>query len=203
MTLKIKNALTNTHSFSELLSIAEQAKPQLSFWATKSVSICGSNKKLPIHALAQKTIDMIRENIEFSEEERKIGKEIVKLIDKIYEDSKHQLEKSNFFTRLIHILRTLWISVFVGHDYDTEFYWEMAKNSFDYYTKTQYQKVFGQLPTKSCDWGNTGYPDRWRSPEAARGRQKIVTYTSEGPIEWRVDAEDIFPSGGTMDKYTG
>jgi len=163
--MNIKNALSDAVSFKDILYMADKSKPKISFFGYKSISVAGYNSFLNLDDLAASTMKAIEKNFNFTEEERAIGKELAKRIDKIYEESDELVKMSNIFTRIIHALRK-FISDLCDCGYNTRFYWEVIeRKDFEFYTKEQYQIVFNKSPKSEPHLMQTGCPPRWYSPE--------------------------------------
>lgn len=152
----------SSYSLINVLEISKRVTPQLSFFGTPYLSIDGSNLILPIDALAARVIDVVKQNPQFNEEERIIGKELAALIDRIYSLSIEQVNQSNCITRILWCLKeNLYYLLcfsprFYFHCSLTRWAWMEREcihvigyhQIFRYYTREQYVNVFGHSPEK-------------------------------------------------------
>ena len=87
-------------SFSDLYTITQNATTTLSFWGKRGIVALGYEGAAPIDALAARVIALVHEkNFEYTPQERGMGKEIVKAINRIYKESAQQIEDSDCLTR--------------------------------------------------------------------------------------------------------
>ena len=96
--------------------------------------------------------------------ERLVGKTVVSLTDKLYEDNDKRMRSKNFITKIICFIRRIFtlLGMMIRNDKGERFKWEMDsnKNFHLYYTKTEYTKLWGKLPDLAPIKTN---PDRWFS----------------------------------------
>jgi len=160
--INIKNAIYNANTFTELCQIAENAEPKLSFWGGRYVEVKGYDGYLDIDDLAARTMQLIKDNPHFEEEERPAGRNLAKRVDYIYDESIAQVKSTcNLFTKILAFFRSLDFSglcPLTPRCLTTETYWqwrgedicyfeestERYFNQFDnLYTSVQFEKTFG------------------------------------------------------------
>ncbi len=176
--MSVQTVVSRASSFSELLPIAERAEPHFSFWGSRYVSVSGYEGTLDIDALAARTMELRRQlNFGFSLAEHTAGKRLAERIDRIYDDHQWQVSQANCFTRVLDFLRGFPCALFnylAYKDRGVIIRWrgqEQRNNSFDYYTRAQFQDAFHMSPeeaerrnyVQSCTniAGWTGPPDIW------------------------------------------
>lgn len=180
--MDIQTALSRTHSFSELLPIASQAEAKLSCLGCGYLCVAGYSGTIHIDALASRTLELLRRsNYEFSEAEREPGKRLAGRIDVLYHDIDMQLIGAGCFTKTLNILRELATAIFdwISGVKSVRFEWhglaQSPNNDFQYYTRTQFQNLFGISPEEAESRNNIsdkkqGPPPRW---EPHRGMATI------------------------------
>lgn len=168
--MNIKEALTKVQSFEELWPIVEQSNEKLSCLGARYISVHGYEGTLHIDALAERVIAMVRKNFEFTEQERKFGKLIAKKINHIYEENDKRIERSNCFTRILCMIREFLFCPMLPTFGSTRWVWRAESEcfAFEYYTRSQFQSVFGLSPEEAKNQGyqlgyrsRTGDPERW------------------------------------------
>ncbi len=161
----IQTKLSEIESIAALQPIIEQAEVKLSLSGERYLDFSGFGESLPIDALAARVIELVNSNFEFSEEERLIGKKIATQINDFYRTSDDLINASRVVTRLLAKLRDFWCDNLSDNGYGTRWQWRYNRGNelFDYYTKTQYEKVFKQ-PITGLRYrrSQTNCPDRWR-----------------------------------------
>lgn len=166
MNMNIQKALIKAESFSEILNIANQSAVKISFFGDEHFSSPSFSGKLPLNSFAERVRELLIKGYDFDEAERQIGRQLSEKISFFYTESKIALKNCNCLTRLFNFIRCLWNNIF-SSKYDIRSHWETDLASFyDFYTKEQYQKTFGQLPPSEFSWRGSGHPERWLSPEA-------------------------------------
>jgi len=163
--MRASEILSQTSSFGDLLAIAKNAKPQISCFGYEYLTVSGYAGTLYIDVLAESTIKLIKKNFNFAENDRPILKELSGRIDKIYEESDILVKASNLLIRIFYAIRK-FISATLDGGKGVRFDWEVDENqNFKYYTKEQFLKAFGRLPTKEDHQAEAGNTPRWSSPD--------------------------------------
>jgi len=158
----MQTAILEAQTFTTLLPLIQKAHPNISFWGQRYVHIVGHKGTWPIDTLVDHVLKMVERNFDFNEEERKAGKEIASLIDRLYVISDDQTQHLNYLTYIFCKLRDWWTRDLEANGYGPRFQWHDGKNKiFEYYTKTQYQIVFQSSPSHIPDLIATNCPDRW------------------------------------------
>jgi hypothetical protein len=156
-------SMSKAKSFAELKPLVENANANLTIFGRRKFCVKGKWGSMDIDALVRKVNVLVTKNYEFSEEERAHGKFIVSKINEFYATTDDQAgetnkkeKQRNVFTRTLCKIRDILPP-------KIKFYWEQHENEiFEYYTKTQYEKVFGHSPSHDHKWMRTDCPDRWR-----------------------------------------
>jgi len=109
---------------------------------------------------------MVAQNFDFNEDERRVGKQIATLIDRLYTLNDEQNLYLNYFTFFLCKLRDCWTRNIEANGYGPRWAWRSNRQNkiFEYYTKTQYQLVFKQDPPEGVNFASN--PPRYLSPEA-------------------------------------
>lgn len=139
---EIRTALAAIRSIAKLCPFVRNARVALSFWGIRSLRIPGYGGTLPIDALAERVIYLVNQSPHFSEAERRHGKRIAPLINRIYKLSDEQIAGSSFITRFCVFFRdlSLGISRFLGRQpLSIRHRWE---NSSVYIDKHKYESIF-------------------------------------------------------------
>lgn len=185
---EINDALNKASTFAELKPLLDKAKVEVSFWGNRYVKIEGCKGTVSVEALVSRVHDVLHQNFEFDENERKAGNQIAGKIDQIYSDSDNQLKHKNLLTKVffnvIHLVdngRFKWRG---PGDLGGE------NDAFKYYTMGQYINAFGSPPPKSIwhgFWSQSGCPDRWQAPSDRSGtkedRETPFTESKKGPFK--------------------
>jgi len=163
--MRASEILSQASSFGDLLTIAKNATPQISCFGYEYFTVSGYAGTLYIDALAESTIKLITKDLNFAEEDRPILKELSGRIDKMYEESDILVKASNLITRIFYAIRK-FISDAIDGGKGVRFHWEEVENrNFKYYTKEQFLKAFGRLPTKGDHQAEAGNTPRWYSQD--------------------------------------
>lgn len=168
MTIELKTALSSNSNFIEFASIVKKAKEDISFFGGRYIYAEGYKGSVDIEALAARAIELIVGNYEFDEQERITRKEIVPLIDDLFEKN-YSRKITNIITRICCAIRDFFrnLVVFLGGVFcgkvSVRWQWKYSdeRDSFNYYTLSQYQKVFGKPPTGKADVRSYNCPHRW------------------------------------------
>jgi hypothetical protein len=146
------------------------AKEDISFFGYRYVYIPKFDGKIAIDDFPSRVMSLIRKNFDFDENERSSGKKIASHINKLYEDNDKKTGKKNILTRLFCKVRDFWNQNIKNLGYGTRFDWDSEKNSFEFYTKNQYQKLFNSAPPNEITkiWSKSKCPDRWRAPNIVK-----------------------------------
>lgn len=143
-------------NFNSLFQITSAATPILSFWGTRRIQVVGYEGRAPIDSLAERIMELVKaQNFEYTQEERDIGMQIAANINRIYNDSDHQVSESNFLTRLFCALESFYYQISHPYAYpeaptksNIRWTWDTSRHHcgfnevFEYYTKGQYTKKF-------------------------------------------------------------
>ncbi len=147
--MKIENVFKSVQSYEKLCEIAEKSELKISFWGSEYIVVKDFEGSLSIDAITKRLFELIRKNYEFNESNRDIGKRIAYKINSIYDKSDEILKTCNLFTKILVFLRGLF-----GLDISWR-NWELyeEKNVFEYYTRSQFNKVFGYFPEEAKEKG--------------------------------------------------
>jgi hypothetical protein len=143
-------SLSSITSFKELNDLIQEADAYISIFGGRFVTIPGKVGSLYINEIVDKVTNLVERNFEFSEKDRDIGRLIVSKIDFFYQKTDQHQNKRNIITRMLSIVRECLD--YIKND------WEICENEiFEFYTRSQFESVFGRPPTK---WRKN--PDRWK-----------------------------------------
>jgi len=189
-TQEIGSALAATQSFADLCVLVRNAKVHLSFWGRRYIKVAGYSGTLPIDALAQRVLELVKQNPNFDQSERSHGKTIAALIDQFYDTSDQQVIDSSWLTKKFVSLRNLpnhlsfcssrncsktrWI----WKECETVISWHGEHRGyhkiFEYYTKEQHQKDFGPVKEGEIYGGNGPGRIYWAPEDTRRQMNKEV-----------------------------
>ncbi len=164
--MQVENALATTNSYKDILTIAEKADAQLSFWGSRYVIVEGYEGALDIDALAEKTIGIIREkNHVLENNERDELRQVTKFINRLYTDSDAQVDRSNCITWIFCKLRKYFAGIWnytkergfgggwpVRSDWMSEITYGYNRRC-DFYTEDQFKTDFGCTPQEAKQRG--------------------------------------------------
>ncbi len=153
--------LNDVHSFKDLDDILNHSRGDVSFWGTRYVSFEGKKETVSLDSLSSFVMNFVKANPEFEETDRIFGKRVVEKTDLLYEQTTNSISRKNCLTRLFFAIIEYWMGNFQNYGYGTRFHWPRNKDFFKYYTKEQYQKVFGEYPGNCPDRCEGGHPDKW------------------------------------------
>ena len=175
--MNVQETVSSARSFSSLLTIAERAEPHFSIWGSRYISVSGYEGTLDVDALAARTMELLNQlNYGFSLAEHTAGKRLEERIDRIYDDHKRQVAQANVVTRILDFLREFPCALFnylVYGDKGVLWKWrgqEQRSQSFDFYTRAQFQDAFHMSPEEAERRGyiarhipsrEGGFPERW------------------------------------------
>jgi hypothetical protein len=172
MSIKLETALSNVSNFLDIAPIIENAKEDISFFGWRCIYVDGYEGCVGIDAIAARFMSLQETHFEPSEEERKIGKKLIPIVSKLYSDNDSR--DKNFLTKIFCVFREfLWYiyNALFGNSYGTRFLWGLEDESFfDSYTRSQYEKIFGEPPPQKTVLNlpahilESGRPDRWYPP---------------------------------------
>ena len=168
MTIELKKALYSNSNFINFASIVKKAKEDISFFGGRYIYAEGYKGSVDIEALAARAIELIAGNFEFNEEERVTRKEIVPLIDDLFEKN-YSRKVTNIITRICCAIRDFFrnLAVLLGGVFcgrvGVRWHWKYSdeRDSFNYYTESQFQTVFGRPPSGRADVHGYNCPKRW------------------------------------------
>jgi len=171
--MRVSEILSQASSFGDLLTIAENTTPQISFFGDKYISVSSYTGTLYIDALAEYATKLIEENLDFAEEVRPILKDLSGRIDKIYEESDQIVKASNLLTRIFYAIRK-FIGDTIDYGKNVRVYWETdGSETYKFYTKEQYQKVFEHVPRSKPHRRLIGFASRgYYSPDVCSKRNE-------------------------------
>ncbi|CDR34239.1 hypothetical protein [Criblamydia sequanensis] len=164
----LSQAVSKASNFIEFGAIVKKAKEDISFFGGRHIYVEGYAGSVDIEILAARTIALIVGNYEFTEEERVIGKEIKPIIDTLFKNN-YSRKVTNLLTRVCLAVRDFFRNVaiifgglFCG-SIGLRYCWMYGneRDSFKYYTISQYHKVFGKTPSTLPDMMRYNRPDRW------------------------------------------
>lgn len=149
--------LNNFRSFEALDTFVKNSKEEISFFGYRYIYVDGYKGVLPIDALAKRVLEILSKDFEFDEKERAFLKNISNKVDLIYKNNDDRINQKLLITRIICSFRD-WLHNFEKWGYGVRFQWDHKNESFNYYTKNQYNNVFKILPSSTPDFEK---PDRW------------------------------------------
>lgn len=186
-------AVAAARSFSELCPLIRNANVFLSFWGSRYIRVQGRVESLTIDALAQRVLELVKQNPDFDQKERSHGKTIARLINQLYDASDKQVLESSWFTRLFVFLRNIpnllagfqllgvsrtcsqtrwdWKECEITNL--TSFMQEPYCKIFNCYTKPQYEAIFG--------------PVRAGQILGGKGPDSIYWSPEDNPRQWTLD----------------
>lgn len=83
----LETSIANTQSFSELAPFVRNIQEGVSFCGWRYIYLSGHDGQLPIDTLSSRVRALARETLGFSEEERMIGREIERHVNRLYQES--------------------------------------------------------------------------------------------------------------------
>jgi myosin heavy subunit len=148
-------------SYRDFHQLVSAATIKVTFWGQYQVKIQNrsSSRSMSWDHLTLKLINLVGDDFEFCEERRSIGREAVSKIQRLKKTADEQLKHRNFFTRLFHAIAHRIHQARHPHK-NWENKWH---DTFEYYTRSQYQKVFKRLPVNPPGWKLIRCPDRWKA----------------------------------------
>ena len=160
--INIRDAIRDANSFTQLSQIAEKAEPKLSFWGCRYIEVDGYGGYLGIDDLAARTMQLLKENRHFEEDQRPAGRLLSERVDYIYDESWAQVWGTwNLIAKILAILRSLDFSGLCplqSRCLTTETYWQWRgadeshfgesshryfKQFDNWYTSVQFERTFG------------------------------------------------------------
>lgn len=149
-------------SFETLDPFVQNAKEEISFFGYRYIYVDGYKDVLRIDSLAKRVLEILSENFkfEFDENERAFLKKISNKVDLIYKNNDDRIKQKFLITRIICSFRD-WLHNFEQWGYGIRFQWDHENESFNYYTESQYFKVFKTNPTTKASLIRDGRPNRW------------------------------------------
>jgi len=161
--MSINIALKKTESFENLLKLVIASHEDCSFWYGRYIIVEGFNGKLSIDDFAIRLFALVKNNIDFDELDREVGRQIVHKIDHIYSSNEARWKHKNFFIYLFIALKDFFLS----SKWNTRLMWELKHGEliFKTYTKNQFYSKYGYLPKHPPQWIGCNYPDRWATHE--------------------------------------
>ncbi len=140
--------------YNELLQFVEKTQPKLSFWGVKSLIIEGSKETHSLDSIAIRVFDLVKQNYEFSEKDREIGRKIMARIKEIYSESDLQVKKSNLLTRILEAIRGFF-EIFNDEHFVGRYRLDLCfgEDIFELYTENQFKREFGMSPTIAEEHG--------------------------------------------------
>ncbi len=162
--MRLSRALNEAQSYEDIIKILDkpdnETEAKISFFGSYRFSVKGYSFSYSIDSLVDKIKEMVKNNPEFSREERTQGRTIVAKIDYLYSEIERQEKEVNCITKLF-----LWIIGNLEGNLMITF-WEQYENQlFEYYTKKQFIEEFAIEPQgEPDDRGGNGIPDKWKAP---------------------------------------
>lgn len=143
--MKIEDYFKSIQSYEKLHEIAEKSEPRISFWGSEHILVEGYDGYLEIDSIIKRLFELVKKNYEFNEVERGFGKRIASKMNFIYEKSDEIYKTCNIFTRVLVFIRGLLGPAF------TRTAWELYddKTTFEFYTRSQFNGVFGYSPEEA------------------------------------------------------
>ncbi|CDR34248.1 hypothetical protein [Criblamydia sequanensis] len=168
MTIELKTALSSSSNFIEFASIVKKVKEDISFFGGRYIYAEGYKGSIDIEALASRAIELMANNYEFNQEERITRKEVVSVIDDLFEKN-YSRKVTNIITRICCAIRDFFrnLAVLLGGVFcgkvSVRWQWKYSdeRDSFNYYTRSQYEKVFGKPPSTPATLKGYKIPERW------------------------------------------
>ena len=102
--MHIKEALNTAGSITALHQLAQLAEPKLSFLGGQYVVATGYEGWLTIDEIAARSMTVISQNLNFSEEERPHGRGLANRVNYIYDRGAEQISHANLFTKILAII---------------------------------------------------------------------------------------------------
>lgn len=169
---QVLHVSTEGSIFAEMLPLAEEAQPRISWFGARTLYIPSTGEELDIDALAAKMSDLHKNYPDFLESERPLVRKISELINQLYDQNDAQVAACNCITRLITWIRDLWNAMWPDTDVSaTRWFWRECRRINclghvdipDLYTKSQCQEVFGFDPSfgKPHEGNSVGWHKRW------------------------------------------
>ena len=156
----MKVTLYNFSSFKQVFNDVKDAKANVSFWGIRYI-YTESKAQISLDYFVSNVFQMTKKKPDFDESERNFALETVKKLKVFYSDSKNIASNKNFITRLFFYITEFWMNNIQNFGYGIRFTWKREREVFKYYTKEQYQKVFGNIPQDDPNWIYPGYPKMW------------------------------------------
>jgi hypothetical protein len=176
--MRIDNAISSANTIPGILEILDHgtssqnpspAKIYISFWGHRQVTVDGYEGSVNLAWIIYRVLNVSRQmNYAFTDEDRRMGERIVKIIDDLYEDSYAQeaagklwwvtkiiLAISNWVADLNPFLSSrAYIVWFVYND----------KDLFELYGREQYIAKFGKEPDEKDSSGGQQNFRTWKAP---------------------------------------
>ena len=151
------NDKTQLESCNQIWEIVQDATPHLSFWGGRYISGPKCSNGEYIDDIANRLARVIKQNLEFSEDVRNIGKKIFTKLDEMYSNLDDQEDRRNLFTNFLCEVRRIFSryilnsSSYICWTYAS---WSNVKmEELDLYTISQFQKAFKCTPKEAKQKG--------------------------------------------------
>lgn len=173
----LKTSLEVIKTFHQLASFVRESEAKLSFWGSRYVTFASCYGMLPLDALAERMIAIVKsKGFEYSVEDRALGKCLADRISLLYDQNDAQIRGAGLFTKLLAFIssfslfnprfttsHTRWNWVEADQTEFTSCSGMGYKHIFDFYTSKQYKEMFG-VEVPRHDAKRFEFPDAMQGP---------------------------------------
>lgn len=142
--MRIEQLFMEAKSFADLEVILNNAKPEISFFGARYLSFTNYVGTVRLHFLFDRMLEIRNSDIDFSEDQRQIGRRLYKKIIDLEDKSYNLVNQANIITRFFNALRQI---IFCGDSDLSLLAW--SNSVFNMYTYYQFFRAFGKSPEEA------------------------------------------------------
>lgn len=165
----------SNQTYKKLNSIVKHMHADVSLLGRRFIYADGHKGSVHIDHLPTMINNLVRQNPDFSENDRVKGRKIAKRINELYAESDSVLKTKNVITRILCIIRDWWTNSFPeGASLSIRTLWLTHTNqeAFEYYTYHQATAAFYRNPLNEASLYVSFLPPRWHISELRLSKGK-------------------------------